>query len=88
MDNLLRMLDELEQLVENGKGLMGKRMVNEEEFFTQMQRIRDVVAQSGASLGTSKAVKDFVEESGQLSEPEQLQIVAALATRLAAKPTG
>jgi hypothetical protein len=87
MDNLLRLLDELEQLVENGKGLMGKRMVNEEEFFIQMQRIRHVVATRDPAVSTSKAVKDFVEESGQLSQPEQLQIVAALATRLAGKQT-
>ncbi len=39
--NVLRTLDEIEQLVENGKlGFMGKRVVNEEEFFILIQRLR------------------------------------------------
>ncbi len=38
--NIIRIIDEIERLVENGKGWMGKRVVSEEEFFTQIQRLR------------------------------------------------
>lgn len=38
--NILRIIDEIEQLVENGKGWMGSRAVNEEEFYTKIQHLR------------------------------------------------
>ncbi len=46
MTNVLRLVDELEQLVEKGSGLMGKKLVNEKEFFTQIQRLRMALPQS------------------------------------------
>jgi hypothetical protein len=95
--NVLRIIDEIEQLVENGKGWMGKRMVNEEEFFTQIQRLRAAIpqavkdAEDAQSLGratpgstaTSRPVRDFINDSSLLSRQEQLQIISALAARLA-----
>lgn len=45
--NVLRIIDELEQLVENSKGgFMGKRVINEEEFFTKIQQLRSALPKS------------------------------------------
>ena len=89
MENPLRLIDEIEQLVENGKGWMGKRVVNEEEFFTLIQKLRAALPQAMKNAGgvgsTSKSVSDFVEESRFLSDREQLQVLATLANRLAQK---
>lgn len=89
MENPLRLIDEIEQLVENGKGWMGKRVVNEEEFFTLIQKLRTALPQAmknaGASGVASKKMSDFVEESRLLSDQEQMQILAILANRLADK---
>jgi hypothetical protein len=41
-----------------------------------MQRIRHAVGLEEVPRGASKAVKDFIEESRQMSHQEQLQIVA------------
>lgn len=92
MDNPLRLIDEIEQLVEKGKGWMGKRFVNEEEFFTLIQRLKIALPQFLKSAGqnsgsaprqSSKSVNDFIEESRLLSDKEQLQIIAAMSRRLA-----
>lgn len=41
MDNIFKTLDELEAVVENSRGdFMGKRLINEEEFFTRVQQLR------------------------------------------------
>jgi hypothetical protein len=75
-------------------------MVNEEEFFTQIQRLRAALPQSlkdaedaqrpGASspgsTATSRPVRDFINDSSLLSHQEQLQIISALAARLASEP--
>lgn len=88
-DNVLRLIDEIERLVESGKGWMGKRVVNEEEFFTQIQKLRAALPlfmnQNGAPPSASKSVSELIESSRLLTEKEQLQIVAVLATRLADK---
>ncbi|RYG73162.1 hypothetical protein EON80_03515 [bacterium] len=96
--NILRIIDELEQLVEKSSGFMGKRMVNEEEFFTQIQRLRATIPQSlkdaedllrsgmptSVNLNPSKSVREVITESSALSRKEQLQIICALAAHLEA----
>lgn len=96
--NVLRIIDEIEQLVENGKGWMGKRVVSEEEFFTQIQRLRAAMPRSlkdaedmmatgmppSISLKPSRPVQEIVQETSSLSTQEQLQIICALAARLEA----
>jgi len=44
--NVLRIIDEIEQLVENGKNILGKRLVPEEEFFTKIQQLRSALPKS------------------------------------------
>ena len=86
MDNPLRLIDEIEQMVENGKGWMGQRLINEEAFFVKIQQLRialPAAMKNAAPSGrASKAVNDLIEESRLLTEREQLQIIAALAARL------
>lgn len=87
MDKLLQCIDELENLVENGKlGFMGQRMVNEEEFFTIIQRLRTAlveVARANETRGASPAAHEVIAQTRDLAPQEQLQIIAALARRLA-----
>ena len=89
MANSLRIIDEIEQLVEKGKGRMGQRFVNEEEFFTQIQRLRSALPQemkgTETSRGASKSVAKIIEEPRFLTDKEQLQIVAILSARLLEK---
>lgn len=85
MNDLLPLIDELERLVESG-AFMGKRMVNEEAFFTQTQRLRAALSRHEVVRTSSKAANDFIAAARLLTEPEQLQIVAALAQRLAQQP--
>lgn len=97
--DVLRIIDEIEQLVENGKGWMGKRVVNEEEFFTQIQRLRSTLPQAlkdaedivkagmpsaVVSLKPGRPVQEIIQETSSLSSQEQLQIICALAARLEA----
>ena len=45
-----RLLDELEQLIENAKGgIFGKRIIDEEEFFVKMTQLRAHLSQNPAS---------------------------------------
>ena len=44
--NVLRIIDELEQLVEEGKGILGKRLVPEEDFFSKVQQLRSALPKS------------------------------------------
>lgn len=44
--NILRIIDELEQLVEEGKGILGKRLVPEEDFFSKVQQLRSALPKS------------------------------------------
>jgi cell division septum initiation protein DivIVA len=44
--NVLRIIDEIEQLVENGKNFLGKRVIPEEEFFTKIQQLRSALPKS------------------------------------------
>lgn len=87
MDKLLQCIDELESLVENSKvGFMGQRMVNEEEFFTIIQRLRTAlveVARANETRGASPAASEIISQTHYLTPQEQLQIIAALARRLA-----
>jgi predicted Zn-dependent peptidase len=96
--NVLRTIDEIEQLVENGKGWMGKRVVSEEEFFTLIQRLRSALPRElkdaedllraglppSVSLEPSRPVQEIIKETSALNRQEQLQIIAALAARLEA----
>jgi hypothetical protein len=98
MSEILRTIDKIEQLVENGKGWMGKRLVDEEEFFTLIQQLRSglpramkdaeglIAKGESVDLQTrsgSPRVHEIIVQSRDLTSQEQLQIVAALAKRLA-----
>ena len=44
--NILRIIDEIEQLVEESKNILGKRMVPEEDFFAKVQQLRSALPKS------------------------------------------
>jgi len=63
--NVLRIIDELEQLVEKSPGVMGKKLISEVEFFSTIQRLRvqmpramkeaeDVLRKADATLADAK----------------------------------
>ena len=86
MENPLRLIDQIEQLVENGKGWMGQRFVNEEEFFVLIQQLRTALPQAmknvEMSRGAAKAAQQNLQETRGFSDKEQLEIVAILSRRL------
>ncbi|HEX9996393.1 MAG TPA: hypothetical protein VGB45_04555 [Abditibacterium sp.] len=62
MENPLLLIDKIEQLVENGSGWMGKRFVNEEEFFTLIQQLRTALPQAMKNAKTSRGASQSVQE--------------------------
>ncbi len=80
------LLDELEAVVENAKGgFMGKRIINEEEFFTKAQQLRLKLKASGfdqrastAPLQTNLSSRDLIAWAQTLPREEQEKIIAAL----------
>lgn len=77
--NILRLIDELEQLVEESKGILGKRMVAEEEFFTKMQQLRSALPQSLKDAETPALPANFNE----LSRGDKLRLIARWSAELA-----
>ncbi len=83
---VIQLLDELEGLVGNAKGgFMGKRLINEEEFFTKVQQLRSKLSEVGFSqsgsthpLETHRSSRDLIAWARTLSREEQEEIVAAL----------
>ncbi len=85
--NVLRLVDEIEQLVEESKGFMGKRLVSEEAFFTKMQQLRAALPQAMQDAANSAAASaNFSDASVQargLSRAEKLRLIAQLSAELA-----
>ena len=44
--NILRIIDEIEQGVEESKGVQGKRFAEEEAFYTKIQQLRSALPQA------------------------------------------
>lgn len=92
--NILRIIDEIEGLVENSKGgFMGKRWVNEEEFFTKIQQLRaalpaamrdaEIGAGNAAPLAGSAGLQEVLQSAQRLSQGEKLALIARLSGDLA-----
>lgn len=74
--NVLRIIDEIEQLVENGKGgWLGKRLINEEEFFTKIQQLRSALPKSMKEAEDLMRKAEAVVNSAQ-TEAERLVTTA------------
>ena len=91
--NILRIIDEIEGLVENSTGgFMGKRWVNEEEFFTKILELRSALpaALRDAEIGVGNAAPppgspplDVVLANARgLARGERLELVARLSADL------
>ena len=92
--NILRIIDEIEQLVEEGKGILGKRLIEEEAFFTKIQQLRSALPQAmkdaenaGATrhLGNdaSASLQAVAANARGLSTAEKLSLIAQLSADLA-----
>jgi hypothetical protein len=78
---LLLILDEMEQIVENSKGWMGKRFVSEAEFLPLIQRLRstlprarkdaEAALQATGRAGGPTAVEDAQQEAARIIENAQ-----------------
>ena len=92
--NILRIIDEIEQLVENSSGgFMGKRLVNEEEFFTKIQQLRSALpksmkeaednARAASQLAGSASLQEVLVSAEGLSNADKLALIARLSGDLA-----
>ena len=68
---MLRLIDELEQIVEEGKGFFGKKLINEEEFFTKIARLKSVLPEDIRNAEKLARDTDRVVKSAQ-SEAQRL----------------
>ena len=92
--NITRIIDEIEQLVEASKGVLGKRMVSEEEFFRKMQQMRtalpkalkeaeDKALANQLSSEVSASLHEVVLQARRLSKTERLNLISQLSADLA-----
>ena len=94
--NILRIIDEIEQLVEEGKGILGKRLVEEEAFFSKIQQLRMALPQAmkdaedagaarhlGGGGNASASLQQVARDASALSQAERLNLVAQLSADLA-----
>lgn len=77
--NILRIIDEIEQLVEASKGVLGKRLVPEEEFFLKIQQLRLALPQALQDAETPALPANLDE----LSRGDKLRIIAKWSAELA-----
>ena len=96
--NILRLMDELEHLVEASKGFMGKRMVEEEAFFHKVQQLRTALPQALKDAQDSAWARDLTPDASaslrevaarahNLSRGEKLNLIAQLSAQLARDET-
>ena len=81
--NVLRLIDEIEQLVEEGKGFMGKRLIEEEAFFTKVQALRSALPQAMKDAATSSSAGEVAVPAGAMSRGDKLRLIAQLSAELA-----
>ena len=81
--NVLRLIDEIEQLVEEGKGFMGKRMIEEEAFFTKVQALRAALPQAMRNAATSSSAGEIAVTASGLSRGDKFRLIAQLSAELA-----
>ena len=91
--NILRIIDEIEQLVENSKNILGKRMVEEEAFFAKVQQLRSALpkalkeAEDGATArhlprDASASLNEVASNASKLSQKERIILIAQLSADL------
>ena len=89
--DILRIIDEIEQLVEQSKGILGKRMVEEEAFFTKVQQLRMTLPQAMKDAEDKAATRhlgdndltDVALQARRLSKAERLNLISQLSADLA-----
>ena len=77
--NILRIIDELEQLVEESKNILGKRMVPEEEFFHKVQQLRSALPQALKDAETPTLPANL----GEFSRGDKLRLIARWSDEIA-----
>ena len=77
--NILRIIDELEQLVEEGKGILGQRLVPEEAFFLKVQQLRSALPKALVDAETPILPANMSE----LSRGDKLRLMAQWSAELA-----
>ena len=73
--NILRIIDELEQLVEESKGILGKRMVEEEAFFAKVQQLRSALPQALKDAEETQTTAQFSADPHALSRGDKLRLI-------------
>ena len=77
--NILRIIDEIQQLVEESKNILGKRMVEEEAFFAKIQQLRSALPQALQDAATPTLPVNMNE----LSRGDKLRLIAKWSAELA-----
>ena len=76
---ILRIIDEIEQLVEGSKSFWGKSLVEEEAFFTKIQQLRSALPQALQEAETPTLPANKIE----LSRGDKLRLIAKWSAELA-----
>ncbi len=77
--NILRIIDEIEQLVEESKNILGKRMVPEEDFFAKVQQLRSALPQALKDAETPALPANMSE----FSRGDKLRLISKWSEELA-----
>ena len=74
--NILRIIDELEQLVEESKGILGKRLVPEEQFSAKVQQLRSALPQALQAAEQSELATKLGAPTHELTRGDKLRLIA------------
>ncbi len=81
--NVLRIINELEQLVEESKGILGKRLVPEEEFFAKVQQLRSALPKTLKDAEQSEFTVKWGAPANELTSNDKLHLIARWSAELA-----
>ena len=81
--NISLLIDEIEQLVENSKGVLGKRLVEEEAFFAKVQQLRSALPPAMKSRNFSASAAQISALSDEISRGDKLRLIAQWSAQLA-----
>ncbi len=81
--NILRPIDEIEQLAEEGQSMPGKRLVPEAAFFDKMQQLRAALPQALKDAESSASVAQLSANPDELSRGDKLRLIARWGAELA-----
>ena len=81
--NILRIIDELEQSVEESKCVLGKRMVAEEAFFSKMQQLRAALPKALKDAEQSELCAKIGAPLNELTRGDKLRLIAQWSAELA-----